>query len=34
MRSEIIAVKEIERIDFGFSEKECIGVFGLEMLVH
>ena len=34
MRRENGAVNRIKRFDFGFSEEECIGVYGLEMIMH
>ena len=34
MRRENGAVTGIKRFDFGFSEEECIGVYGLEMMVY
>ena len=34
MRREKGAVTGIERFGFGFSEEECIGVYGLEMMMH
>ena len=33
MRREIGAATGIKRFDFGFSEEECIGVYGLEMMM-
>ena len=34
MRRENGAVTGIKRFDFGFSEEECIGVYGLEMMMY
>ena len=34
MRRENGAVTVIKRFDFGFSEEECIGVYGLEMMMY
>ena len=34
MRRENDAVTGIKRFDFGFSEEECIGVYGLEMMMY
>ena len=34
MRRENGGVTGIERFDFGFSEEEYIGVYGLEMMMH
>ena len=34
MRRENGAVAGIKRFDFGFSEEEFIGVYGLEMMMY
>ena len=34
MRRENGSATGIKRFDFGFSEEECIGVYGLEMMVY
>ena len=34
MRRENSAVIGIEKFDFGFSEEECVRVYGLEMMVY
>ena len=34
MMRENGAVTGIKRFDFGFSEEECIGVYGLEMMMY
>ena len=34
MRTENGAVTGIKRFDSGFSEEECIGVYGLEMMMY
>ena len=34
MRRENGAVIGIKRFDFGFSEEECIGAYGLEIVVY
>ena len=34
MRRENGAVTGIKRFDFGFSEEECIGVCGLEIMMY
>ena len=34
MRRENGAVIGMEKFDFGFSEEECIGVYGLEIMAY
>ena len=34
MRRENGAVTGIKRFDFGFSEEECIAVYGLDMMIY